>query len=464
MFCICVATDCSCPTFRPPLLSLNPTLHLCRYGLLLSYNSAATALSSSSSFNRCGEQFLHDGDVCNLGSINLERMVNVETGEFMWDRLRHVAKVATRMLDNVVDVTEFKVPRVTATFRGNRRLGLGIMGAADMFFLMKIPYNSPEARAMAEKVMGTITEAAREQSEALAAEKGLFPNYDLSVWKGVRPQRNAALTTVAPTGTISMSVDVSGGVEPYFALAYFYSNILGGDVKLKYVNKHLRKALEDAGCFSDELLERIVLKGSVVGVEGVPDDVQRVFVTSMDISPEDHTAMQAAFQRHTDNAISKTINFPNSATVEEIRDGYINAWRLGCKGCTVYRDGSRMLQVLNLNDKDEPEEVEAEDAIAVAAIVMPKPRLGRGTSSIMDTDGSEVLPAGQRPVPKRNSSSMMRSASNGAESTMRKKRRIVVSEVSKPVTDACPECGGKIDMSEGCMTCRQGCGWSACAL
>lgn len=300
--------------------------------------------------NPCGEQQLHDGDVCNLGSINLEKFVDTNRC-VQYDELKRVTQLAVRLLDNVIDVSEFPVERVNKTARDNRRIGLGIMGFADMLYLLRVPYNSEEGRNVGRKVMSCIQEAAEEMSEQLAEVKGVFPNWDKSVFapKGIR-RRNAALTNIAPTGSIAMMFNISGGVEPYFALAYHYRNVLGGDVKLQYFNKHLEKALKEAGCYSQEVVDEIERCGSLQKIDSIPEKIKRVFVTSMDISAKDHILMQSAMQENCDNAISKTINFPNSATRREILQGYLLAWKHKCKGCTVYRDGSRYAQVLNLND------------------------------------------------------------------------------------------------------------------
>lgn len=300
--------------------------------------------------NPCGEQFLHDGDVCNLGSINLEKFVSSDR-KIDFDELCRVTKLAVRLLDNVIDVSEFPVERVNKTARNNRRIGLGIMGFADMLYRLRIPYNSTQGRDTARQVMSCIRKSAHEMSCFLGESKGAFKNWDKSIWKEKNViRRNSALTNIAPTGTIAMMFNVSGGVEPYFALAYHYKNVLGGDVSLQYFNKHLEQALKEAGVFSKEIVDEIEKKGSLQNIEKIPESVRKVFVTSMDISADDHILMQAAMQENCDNAISKTINFPNSATHEDIFRGYLLAWENKCKGCTVYRNGSRFLQVLNLND------------------------------------------------------------------------------------------------------------------
>jgi ribonucleoside-diphosphate reductase alpha chain len=303
--------------------------------------------------NPCGEQFLHDGDVCNLGSINLEKFVT-EKQTVDYEKLSTVTKTAVRMLDNVIDLSDFPVERVQRISKMNRRIGLGIMGFADMLYQMKIGYNTEQARMIARNVMGIIQKSAEECSEQLGKEKGNFPNYDYSVFADRNiPRRNAALTNVAPTGTISMMFDVSGGVEPYFALAYYYKGILQGKTPtLQYVNKHLRQALEEAGMFNEEIMKKIIEQGSLQKIDGIPEQLKQTYVTSMDISADSHVGMQAAFQEYCDNAISKTINFPNDATHNDIFQGFVQAWKNGCKGCTVYRDGSRIFQVLNLNKEE----------------------------------------------------------------------------------------------------------------
>ncbi|MBI4276743.1 adenosylcobalamin-dependent ribonucleoside-diphosphate reductase [Candidatus Uhrbacteria bacterium] len=304
--------------------------------------------------NPCGEQMLHDGDVCNLGSINLEKFV--AGGRINWDRLRYVTRHAVRMLDNVIDITDFPVERVGITMRANRRVGLGIMGFADMLLKLRIPYNSEQGFETAEKVMSFINTAAHEMSQELAGEKGSFPNWHKSVYarKGIK-MRNTALTSIAPTGTISMLSDVSSGIEPYFALVYQKSQVMGGQ-SMFYVNSIFEQELKDRGLYSEELMERIAKEGSVQDIPGIPDDVKAVFVTSMDIAPEGHVRIQAAFQKHTDNSISKTCNFPNTATKDDVLRTYLLAWQLGCKSLTVYRSGSRESEVLHLIKEPKKDE------------------------------------------------------------------------------------------------------------
>lgn len=302
--------------------------------------------------NPCGEQFLHPYDNCNLGSINLA--VFVQDGELDWNRLRSVTRTSVRMMDNVIDVFDFPVQAVNDTARANRRIGLGIMGFADMLFQLKVPYNSEEGIAIGEKVMGFIQEEAHQMSRELAEEKGAFPNYDKSVYasRGVK-MRNTALTTVAPTGSISMSFDASSGLEPVFALAYIKQDKDGN--QYRYMNQYLWDALEHLG-ISDEdkerIKEEIIEKGSIQHLTDLPEDLRATFVSAMDIPGRGHMAMQAAFQRHVDNSISKTINFKNEATKEDIAESFFSGWNAGCKSLTVYRDGSRVIQVLNVGKGD----------------------------------------------------------------------------------------------------------------
>lgn len=304
--------------------------------------------------NPCGEQFLHGSDVCNLGSINLEKFVI--NGKIDFDELKRITRIAIRLQDNVVDLTNIPVESVDKMFKLNRRIGLGIMGFADMLYQLNIPYNSDEGRKIAKLVMGSIQKEARIMSQELAEEKGVFLNYEKSIYanSGIK-MRNAALTTIAPTGTLSMVFDVSGGVEPYFALSYHYKGILDGKSNLNYFNKHLKKKLQELGLYTDRLVEQIEKEGSLQNIDGIPEYIKRVFVVSMDISAEDHIKMQAAFQENVDNSISKTCNFSSEATKEDVLKGYILAWKLKCKGCTVYRDKSREFQVLNLNNRKEEE-------------------------------------------------------------------------------------------------------------
>lgn len=300
--------------------------------------------------NPCGEQFLHPYDNCNLGSINLAEFV--KNGKVDWAHLRHTTRAAVRLMDNVIDLFDFPVPQVTEFAQKNRRIGLGIMGFADMLYQLEVGYNTAEGRKIGEKVMQFVNDAAHGMSEQLAKEKGVFPNIKLSIYakgKNKAKMRNAALTTVAPTGSISMMFDCSSGLEPNFAIGYVKQDKDG--TQYQYFNQYFESALKAHRIPKkkvEEIKDAILKTGSIQSVEGISEILKKTFVAAMDISADDHLGMQAAFQRHVDNSISKTINFPNSATKEEVANGFIKAWQLKCKAATVYRDGSRTVQILNL--------------------------------------------------------------------------------------------------------------------
>ncbi|KLU65695.1 vitamin B12-dependent ribonucleoside-diphosphate reductase [Desulfosporosinus acididurans] len=296
--------------------------------------------------NPCGEQPLLPNEACNLGSINLKLMVTKE-GDGVgidWERLRRVTRLAVHFLDNVIDANQYPLPDIEKTTKANRKIGLGVMGFADMLTILKLSYASEEAVQVAKKIMSFIQEEARKESERLAAERGVFPNYVGSIYEGVRKLRNATLTTIAPTGTISMICGVSSGVEPLFAVAYT-KTVMDG-TSLIEVNPTFENLAKDYGFYSEELMQNVVKQGTVRGLNDVPNWVQKIFITAQEIDPEWHVKIQAAFQTFTDNAVSKTINFPHTATKEEIAKAYLLAYELGCKGLTVYRDGSREEQVV----------------------------------------------------------------------------------------------------------------------
>lgn len=314
-------------------------------------------LGDIESTNPCGEQPLLPYEACNLGSINLSLMVREgENGlEVDYDRLREVVHKAVHFLDNVIDVNNYPLPEIDKMTRGTRKIGLGVMGWADLLLRLGIPYDSGEAERLAEEVMGFIDFESKQKSEEIAKVKGVFPMYDKSIYAETgRKMRNATTTTIAPTGTLSIIAGVSSGIEPLFAISYI-KYVMDG-TELVEVNPHFKKAAEEGGFYSDELMRTIAQKGSLHDVTQVPEEVREVFVTSHDISPEWHVKMQAAFQHHTDNAVSKTVNLRNEATLEDVAEVFQLAYRTGCKGVTIYRDGSRDLQVLNIGSvkgKDE---------------------------------------------------------------------------------------------------------------
>ena len=241
----------------------------------------------------------------------------------------------------MVDASQFPLERIAEQVRRNRKIGLGVMGWADLLYQLRIPYDSADAITLAERIMDFIETRGRAASIQLAAERGPFPAYETSVYptKGIPPLRNATITTIAPTGTLSILAGCSSGVEPLFALS-FARNVMDGE-RLMEVNPHFEEALREIDCYSQPLLEGVAELGSIQSLDQLPEDLRRVFVTAMDIAPEWHLRMQAAFQRHTDNAVSKTVNLPNSATRDDIFAIYWMAYEEGCKGVTVYRDGSR---------------------------------------------------------------------------------------------------------------------------
>ncbi|MBN1193049.1 MAG: vitamin B12-dependent ribonucleotide reductase [Coriobacteriia bacterium] len=307
------------------------------------------ALGEIESTNPCGEQPLLPYEACNLGSINLSKFVRYsEAGpDLDWDHLADVVHRGVRFLDDVIEVNEYPLEKIAELARGNRKIGLGVMGWADLLIMMDIAYNSDEAVAFGEKIMGFIQAEARQASMKLAEERGVFPNFEGSIYdtpEGMR-LRNATVTTIAPTGTLSIIANCSSGVEPLFAVSYVRT-VMDND-RLIEVNPLFEDLAVKQGFYSRDLMALIAEHGSVAGVEGVPAEVQRVFVTAHEVAPEWHVRMQAAFQKSTDNAVSKTVNFGNEATIEDVRHVYDLAHELGVKGVTIYRDGSKENQVLS---------------------------------------------------------------------------------------------------------------------
>ena len=315
------------------------------------------------STNPCGEQPLLPYEACNLGSINLARFVTEvdDVRGVDWDRLRQTVHLSVRFLDNVIDASEYPLERISQTVRRNRKIGLGIMGWADLLYQLRLPYDSRRATSLAEKLMDFIQKESRSASKALAAERTPFPAYETSVFKkqNLGPYRNATTTTIAPTGTLSIIAGCSSGIEPLFALC-FVRQVMDGE-KLAEANSFFVQALHEAGCHSEKLMQEVMEKGSVQQMEFLPEELRSVFVTAMDIEPQWHLKMQAAFQKYTDNAVSKTVNLPNSATQEDIYKIYWMAYEEGCKGVTVYRDGCKSVQVLCTGD-GKKEEKKAEES------------------------------------------------------------------------------------------------------
>lgn len=306
------------------------------------------ALGRIESTNPCGEQPLLPYESCNLGSINLLKML--KNGEIDREHLRDIVHIAVHFLDNVIDRNEYVIKKIEELTKGNRKIGLGVMGFADVLLKLGIPYDSEEALKFARRLMKFISDEARRASADLARKRGPFPNLKFSIYAdSADPPRNATRTTIAPTGTISIIAGCSSGIEPVFAFAHKRKTLYdrqGATETLEFFHPILREELEKVGLLKDEIVEQITLEGSLQGVKEIPAEMKRVFVTALDISPQYHIKMQSAFQEFTDNAVSKTVNMPNSATVEEVRDIFMMAYKLRCKGITIYRDGSREEQVL----------------------------------------------------------------------------------------------------------------------
>lgn len=348
--------------------------------------------------NLCGEQPLLNYEACNLGSLNLA--VHMVDKKIDWEKLKETIETGVRLLDNVVSICKYPLNRVAKVVNSNRKIGLGVMGWADVLVKLGIPYNSKDALALAGKTMKFISDTARQASVKLGEEKGSFPNFSASVWpkRGYKAFRNATLTTIAPTGSISMVANCSYGIEPLFALA-FYKEVMGG-IRLPEINNDLLNTLKQSGAdLSNGLIDQIAQDGTLQLIKVLPDKVKKIFITAHELNPEDHLKMQAAFQEYTDNAVSKTINLCSDARVEDVVKAFILAWELGCKGVTLYRDTSRSVQVLNVGYNKK--------------------------------------------------------ISNSQFSISKQKKT--------KSQDKCPQCGAKLFKAEGCATCPS-CAFSVCSL
>ena len=334
------------------------------------------------STNPCGEQPLLPYEACNLGSINLVNHLKKVGAGWALDeeKLEKTIRNAVHFLDNVIEVNQYPLPEIDQMTRSTRKIGLGVMGFADMLLYMGVPYNSDEGVELAREIMDTVNTIGHRASEELAEVRGPFPLFSESIYKDGRPLRNATVTTIAPTGTLSIIAGVSSGVEPVFS--YVYIRSVMDRTEMLEVNPVLRALLEKEGLCSDELLRRIAQEGTIAHMEEIPAEIRRVFVAAHDISPLYHTKMQAAFQNHTDNAVSKTVNFPHEATEQDVAEVYTLAFKLGCKGVTSYRDGSREIQVLNLAKKEEKPAAPAAPLVPApeekprpsAFVITPRPR------------------------------------------------------------------------------------------
>jgi ribonucleoside-diphosphate reductase alpha chain len=328
--------------------------------------------------NPCGEQPLLPYEACNLGSVNVAAMLSTRADGSPcvdWAKLERTVRNAVRFLDDVIEVNRYPLPQIAKMVESNRKIGLGVMGFADMLFELGIPYDSEEALRFGEQLMSFVEDKARQSSEDLARERGPFPSFHGSIYdaQGLPPMRNATVTTIAPTGSISILAGCASGIEPVFALAYERRNILDDGDQLHEMVPGFAKVAADKGFARAEVLEQVSRHGSCRGVEGVPPEVQRVFATAHDVSPGYHVRMQAAFQKFTDNAVSKTVNLPEAATREDVSEVYRLAFRLRCKGVTVYRDKSRDKQVLNIGASEKAAQPAVEETPGLSSIG-PRPR------------------------------------------------------------------------------------------
>ena len=393
------------------------------------------------STNPCGEVPLLPYEACNLGSINLSRMVKEENGKSVvnWDLLTKTTRTAIRFLDNVIEINNYPLPQISEMVRNNRKIGLGVMGWADMLMKMGISYASEEGTKLASQVIEFIDYESKCESIELSKKRGRFKNFKGSIydhenylynkykgksagiisdekWKELDEQikkygiRNATTTCIAPTGTISMIASASGGVEPLFGLVF--SRLIMDGTEMLEVNEIFKNYMISHGLYSEELMKKIAIDGSVAHIDEIPDDVKKIFVTAHDVSPYWHVKMQAAFQLHTDNAVSKTVNFVESATREDIEEAYVLAYKNHLKGITVYRNNSRFFQPMNLDKKVEEKKEEVPEVEEIVE------------NPVEETE--EYNPTG---------------------------------EIK---TIICPECGNKIEMAEGCFICLN-CGYSGCS-
>ncbi|MCL5436317.1 MAG: adenosylcobalamin-dependent ribonucleoside-diphosphate reductase [Candidatus Dependentiae bacterium] len=379
-----------------------------------SESNMVPAIGTIESTNPCGEQPLLPYESCVLGSINLAKFSSA--GSVAWDALRKTVYDAVHFLDNTIDANHYVDEKIGDMTKGMRRFGLGVMGFADLLIALSIPYNSADAVTLAEEIMGFIDDEARAASEELARTRGVFPFFAKSLYaaRNAKPIRNVARTTIAPTGTISTIAGCSSGIEPIFALVHRRKSLWKKDgtatMELLVVNKQFEARARAAGIYSQELMEKISDRGTVQGIAEIPMELRRIFVTSHDIEAEAHVNIQAAFQRHVNNAVSKTINFPHHATPEDVSRAYLRAYHSGCKGITIYRDGSRSLQVLTAGSGSKKESA--------------------------PTQQKKVEPMSFTPA-------------TPVESIDNHKTK-------------CPECGAPIEAGEGCFKCLH-CGHSQCS-
>ena len=458
--------------------------------------------------HNCGEQPLLPYESCNLGSINLNRMA--KGGAIDWEKLRETVRLSVHFLDNVIDMNQYPLEEIAAMTRGNRKIGLGVMGFADLLIDLGIPYNSKDALAKASELMKFIDTEALSASRELAKKRGAFPNLKQSIYADdTTPPRNATRTTIAPTGTISIIAGCSSGIEPLFALC-FTRNVMDND-KLMEINPVFKATMEREGRAGETLFNEVLETGSAQSVSSVPDEIKRVFITAYDVTPEDHVRIQAAFQAFTNNAVSKTVNFPAEATEADVRHVYMLAWELGCKGVTIYRDGSREGQVLT-QGREPAVTTEKEDRVkrqrppvltgrtyqmttgcgalyvtinedekGIFELFNTMGKAGGCAASQSEAIGRLVSLAWRSGIPADSvikqliGISCHKPAGFGdnkvlscADAIAKAVRLHAYGKLSKEdthangKTGACPECGGTVEHEGGCMVCRS-CGYSECS-
>jgi len=474
------------------------------------------AIGKIESTNPCGEQPLLPMEACNLGSINLSRFA-IKKGKTVgidFPSLKQTIGAAVRFLDNTIEMSEFPLPEITEMVQGNRKIGLGVMGFADLLYQLNIPYNSDRALKTAERIMKFIQKESKAASIQLAKERGTFKNFNESIFKTKKESgfRNATTTTIAPTGTLSILAGCSSGIEPLFGLC-FTRNVMDDD-KLAEVNPHFKKVLEENGFYTKELMEAISNDGGIQGMNQLPLNIRKTFVTAHDIAPEWHIRMQAAFQKYTDNAVSKTVNLPSDATEKDVDKIYRLAYKLGCKGVTIYRDGSRDRQVLSAKYSDPSDD-------KFLAVVKKRPetlegfttkirtglgqlyititeyegrpfevfatigKSGKSTTAKTEAIGRLISLALRSGVTVDNiveqvkgiggehavfqNGSIVKSIPDAIGRVLERKYLTDKSGEKRPYSlrntlkgDVCPDCGEIARFEEGCMTCH-GCGFSKCS-
>jgi len=471
-------------------------------------------LGEIESTNPCGEQPLLPLEACNLGSINLAKYVieNDEEPAIDYEGLKEIVWRTVRFLDDTIDVSKYPLPEIDRMVKGNRKIGLGVMGFADMLYQLRVPYNSERALEIAEEVMSFIEKESHDASKYLADERGVFANFDKSIFKDRDgcSYRNATTTTIAPTGTLSIIAGCSSGIEPLFALS-FIRHVMDNDELLE-VNPYFERVAKERGFYSRELMDAIAKKGSIKDIGGIPEDVKEVFVTAHDVTPEWHIRMQAAFQKYTDNAVSKTVNLPRDVTIEDVRKVYNLAYELGCKGVTIYRDGSKENQVLSFAEdgkledvfmaavKERPETLEGFTTKMVTGmgnlyvtvteyegrpfeVFATIGKSGRSTTAKTEAIGRLVSLAlrsgvmvdtvvdqlkgigGEHPVLQKDGLVL---SIPDAISRVLEKRYLQNQTHSRRgkfenslLGETCPDCGQTISFEEGCMTCHF-CGFTKC--